>query len=195
MLDHSVKEIKWNLTSTAIMQLCTWTASRNISFGGRPDSFLEMQEIVMSKPDYPSETVLPYFSLLCPKTTASSWQCNPSVTRQFPEALYNFLSLTIKESLQDFLVCPEFDNYPHLQKMQFLKVQFLTQVLALPSAAALTDVETACTCNQLGLALWRGMSVLVITPLIPHTEMWLHLTLPFSLRSSVIKGVGAKVMP
>lgn len=37
-----------------------------------------------------------------------------------------------------------------------------------------------------------GMSVLVITPLISHTDMWRHLTLPLSFKSSEIKGVGAK---
>lgn len=169
--------------------------SKQESWFWRKTSFLGMQEAVISKPDYPSETVLPYCSFPCPKTSASSWQRNPCVTRQCPEALYSFFSLTIKEPLQDFLVCPEFDNYPQLQKVRFLKVQFPTQVLARPSAAALMDVETAHTCNQLGLALQRGMSVLVITPLIPHTAMWLHLTLLFSFRSSVIKGVGAKVMP
>lgn len=148
MLDHSAKEIQWNLTWTAIMQLCTWTASRIISFGGRPDSFLGMQEAVISKTGYPSKTVLLFhiFPSFPKKHTASSWQCNPSVKCQCPEVQYNLFSPTIKESLQDFLFCPKFDNYPQLQKVLFLKVQFPTQVLARPSAAALLGMETAHTC-------------------------------------------------
>lgn len=143
MLDRSVKETQWNLTWTAILQLCTWPASRIISFGGRPASFLRMQEAVISKIHYASKIVhLQYFFLFCPKNqTASSWQCNPCVKCQCPQPQYNFFSLSIKKSFQDFLFSPKFDNYP-----QFQKVQFPTQVLARPSAAALLDIQTAYIC-------------------------------------------------
>lgn len=144
MLDCSMKEIQWNLTSTAILQLCTWPTSSIINFGGRPASFLRMQEAVISMITYTSKMVLSsiFFPFLPKKNqTSSSWQCNPCVKCRCPQAQYNFFSLTIKKSLQDFLFSPKFDNYP-----QFQKVQFPTQVLARPSAAALLDIQTACIC-------------------------------------------------
>lgn len=120
MLDHSMKEIQWNLTWTVILQLCTWSASRIISFGGRPASFLRTQEAVILI-HYTSKIVLPcIFFLFCPRPenqTASSWQCNPHVKSQYPQAQYNFFPLAIKKSLQDFLFSHKFDKYPLFQKV------------------------------------------------------------------------------
>lgn len=141
MLDCSVKEIQWNLTWPAPFCSSVPALQSGFSFGGRPASFLRMQEAVISIIHYTSKIVSSIFFLPKKNQTASSWQCNPCVKCQCPQAQYNFFSLTIKKSLQDFLFSPKFDNYS-----QFQKVQFPTQVLARPSAAALLDIQTAGIC-------------------------------------------------
>lgn len=172
MLGRSMKEIQWNLAWTVILQLCTWPVSRIISFGGRPASFLRMQEAVISKIRYTSKIILSsiLFSFSAPKTqTTSSWQYNPRVKCQYPQAQNNFFSLTIKKSLQDFLFSPKFDNYPQFQKVQFPTqgncwLDFLQQHYWIykQNIFVSSGFSTA----------KGGMSILVIIPLIYHSQVW-----------------------
>lgn len=171
MLGHSMKEIQWNLTWTVILQLCTWPVSRIISFGGRPASFQRMQEAVISKIRYVSKKLFYLqhcFPFLPPKNNiASSRQCNPPVKCQYPQAEYNFFSLTIKKSLQDFFfllnltITLSFRRYnsQHKYWLDFLQQQYWIYKQNIFVSSRF--------CTAKG-----GMSILVIIPLINHTQVW-----------------------